>query len=213
MKHKAFTLAEVLIVLGIIGVVAAMTIPVLMSKYRANVAVTRLQKFYTTMQQALAKSEIDNGPMSDWTFATMYSYDENVTFFETYLKKYLNVLKYQKGDYSQLPIKGVQVYLTDGSAFVLDRGWIAFLPNAQKLENNGENAINGRDGFMFYLDDKKKIVALGEGLNRNDLLNKKIVGDDTLGCTLNVHNYQRRCCAALIMHDGWKVADDYPIRF
>lgn len=208
MKQKAFTLAEVLIVLGIIGVVAAMTIPVLMSKYRANVAVTRLQKFYSTMQQALAKSEIDNNePMSDWTFATMYNYDENMTFFETYLKKYLNVLKYKDGDYNPLPIKGVQVYLSDGSAFVLDNFWIAFLPNAQKLENDAMKALNGRDGFIFWLDKKKKIIPAGYGYDRSALLNKYDA------CNLKVENDIRRSCAALIMLDGWKVADDYPIKF
>ena len=34
-KNSAFTLAEVLITLGIIGVVAAMTIPTLISKYQS----------------------------------------------------------------------------------------------------------------------------------------------------------------------------------
>jgi len=34
LKKCAFTLAEVLITLGIIGVVAAMTLPVVVSKYR-----------------------------------------------------------------------------------------------------------------------------------------------------------------------------------
>ena len=33
-KHQAFTLAEVLITLGIIGVVAAITIPLLVNNYR-----------------------------------------------------------------------------------------------------------------------------------------------------------------------------------
>lgn len=37
MKKIAFTLAEVLITLGIIGVVAAMTMPVLISNYRESV--------------------------------------------------------------------------------------------------------------------------------------------------------------------------------
>lgn len=35
--NKAFTLAEVLITLGIIGIVAAMTLPTVLSKYREQV--------------------------------------------------------------------------------------------------------------------------------------------------------------------------------
>ncbi len=41
---KAFTLAEVLITLGIIGVVAAMTLPSLVGNYKKKVTVTRLKK-------------------------------------------------------------------------------------------------------------------------------------------------------------------------
>lgn len=41
----AFTLAEVLITLGIIGVVAALTLPNLIADYRASVVETRLKNF------------------------------------------------------------------------------------------------------------------------------------------------------------------------
>lgn len=57
---KAFTLAEVLITLGIIGVVAAMTLPTLINSYKKQQTVTHLQKVYTSLNQALrlARSEI-----------------------------------------------------------------------------------------------------------------------------------------------------------
>lgn len=56
----AFTLAEVLITLGIIGVVAALTIPSLMTKYHRMTVETKLKKFYSTMNQAIKLSEEDN---------------------------------------------------------------------------------------------------------------------------------------------------------
>ena len=43
MINKAFTLAEVLITLGIIGVVAAMTLPAVVNKYRKVVFVNRIK--------------------------------------------------------------------------------------------------------------------------------------------------------------------------
>jgi len=57
----AFTLAEVLIVLGIIGVVAEMTIPTLVSSTQEKVEVTGLLKFSSTLQQAVMmwKSDIE----------------------------------------------------------------------------------------------------------------------------------------------------------
>lgn len=46
---KAFTLAEVLITLGIIGIVAAMTLPALMADYRAKELEVRFKKAYSTI--------------------------------------------------------------------------------------------------------------------------------------------------------------------
>lgn len=55
MKIKAFTLAEVLITLGIIGIVAAMTLPIIVGKYQERVLVTAAQKAYSIMSNALTK--------------------------------------------------------------------------------------------------------------------------------------------------------------
>jgi prepilin-type N-terminal cleavage/methylation domain-containing protein len=50
---KAFTLAEVLITLGIIGVVAAITIPNLISTYNKKVVETKLKEDYSLLQQVI----------------------------------------------------------------------------------------------------------------------------------------------------------------
>ena len=51
-KKIAFTLAEVLITLGIIGVVAAMTIPTLIADYQEKVTVTKFKWVYSTLANA-----------------------------------------------------------------------------------------------------------------------------------------------------------------
>ena len=48
-KKYGFTLAEVLITLGVIGVVAAMTVPNMVTKYKNNVVLTTLKKQYADM--------------------------------------------------------------------------------------------------------------------------------------------------------------------
>lgn len=69
LKNKtAFTLAEVLITLGIIGIVAALTLPALNQHYKRQEVETRLQKFYSTMNQALKQSELDNGDFTTWEY-------------------------------------------------------------------------------------------------------------------------------------------------
>ena len=52
-RKAAFTLAEVLITLGIIGVVAAMTLPGLMGRYREVVMVNKLKRAYAEIVNAM----------------------------------------------------------------------------------------------------------------------------------------------------------------
>ncbi len=59
-KKTAFTLAEVLITLGIIGVVAAITIPNLISNYKAKILRTQFLKTYSTIAQAIKLMENDD---------------------------------------------------------------------------------------------------------------------------------------------------------
>ena len=65
-RKAAFTLAEVLITLGIIRIVAAMTLPALMANGRKQETVARLKKFNSMMLQAILLSENDNGPYEYW---------------------------------------------------------------------------------------------------------------------------------------------------
>lgn len=58
---KGFTLAEVLITLGIIGVVAAMTIPTVISNAQNAQLASGLKKFYSVISQATASIKSDNG--------------------------------------------------------------------------------------------------------------------------------------------------------
>ena len=60
-RKSAFTLAEVLITLGIIGVVAAMTLPALINKTQHQELQTGLKKNYTVLQQALLRAQLDTG--------------------------------------------------------------------------------------------------------------------------------------------------------
>lgn len=61
MKKNAFTLAEVLITLGIIGVVAAMTLPTLIQNYQKQVYVNGLKKAISTSQNMLKQMQADEG--------------------------------------------------------------------------------------------------------------------------------------------------------
>ena len=82
---KAFTLAEVLVTLGIIGVVSAMTVPTLMQNYQRKVYVTQLHKFYNELSQALLQYQTDKNAVN-LSEAGLNSVDSVSNFFKTYFK-------------------------------------------------------------------------------------------------------------------------------
>ena len=61
MDNKAFTLAEVLITLGIIGVVAALTLPAVKNKAEQYIRKQQLKKVYSALSNALSRSFTENG--------------------------------------------------------------------------------------------------------------------------------------------------------
>ena len=63
---RAFTLAEVLITLGIIGVVAAITIPTVVAKYQKEETVVKLKKTYSVVNHAILQSIVENDDYSNW---------------------------------------------------------------------------------------------------------------------------------------------------
>ena len=65
-KKVAFTLAEVLITLGIIGVVAAMTIPNLIQNNFEKRAISQLRETQSIISQAMRMSEEEYGDVEGW---------------------------------------------------------------------------------------------------------------------------------------------------
>lgn len=64
-RKIAFTLAEVLITLGIIGVVAAMTLPSLITNYQEKQRVSQLKKVYSALSQAFVSALQENGTVDE----------------------------------------------------------------------------------------------------------------------------------------------------
>ena len=66
-KKAAFTLAEVLITLGIIGVVAALTLPTVINKAQSMILKNQFKKAYSTFYNAMKLVQVQNGaPMACW---------------------------------------------------------------------------------------------------------------------------------------------------
>lgn len=74
-----FTLAEVLITLGIIGVVAAMTIPNLIANYKAHQLSSRFLESYSIIQQVFKQMEADDISLLPTDYSTG-------SYYKTFMK-------------------------------------------------------------------------------------------------------------------------------
>ncbi|MBQ8459498.1 type II secretion system protein [bacterium] len=83
-KKSAFTLAEVLITLGIIGVVSAMTIPTLMTKIQEKTTYNKLKATYAILNQAHKLAVAENGSAEGWDIGTEDSADGARKLYEIY---------------------------------------------------------------------------------------------------------------------------------
>ena len=91
-KIKCFTLAEVLITLSILGVVAAILIPNTIQKITDRQTVTALKKAYATIDHVLELAQVIEGKETTWTYPSASNWDkkENKIFLNDKLSKYLN---------------------------------------------------------------------------------------------------------------------------
>ena len=89
-RNFAFTLAEVLVSLGIIGVVAAITLPVLIQNYQKQATATSLKKAYSELNQVLQRSMVDNGDIKTWNNSFEFGVDN---WAKTYIEPYIKVEK------------------------------------------------------------------------------------------------------------------------
>lgn len=230
-----FTLAEVLITLGIIGIVAAMTLPVLIQHQRKTVVETRLAKFYSVMNQAVLQSEIDNGPKEYWPDIG-HGFEENEDgdangisipekWFNKYIKPYLKLTRVDvdKDD------GYILAYFPDGSVMLFETNAIIFYPEAKsyakliKDEESGKSKIDykgsGTKAFDFAFwpssDESCKKYHKNKGVEPYkycwDGTREKLLNRPDTGCKKDA-THEPAYCAALIQLNGWKIPKDYPFK-
>lgn len=202
--NRAFTLAEVLITLGIIGVVAAMTMPALVAEHQKKVAATRLEKFYSIMSQAVIRWEAEEGIIpEDFKFdsSIVLNGENSKEWFEGTIGKYVQHESI-KNDYGTGYYFDVK--LNDGSGFVAyveATSTMNFFYCTQYKYCELEN-YDGRRTFLFTLRNGKFMTSQHHQNN--------MTREELLSSCKNAQKPHRHACTRLIQVDGWRIAKDYP---
>ncbi len=238
-RLSAFTLAEVLITLAIIGVVAALTIPTVVRNYQKTQTLTQLKKVYSALSNTTNLAIAEHGPIATWDIpqdssgVAQSSKDFSNKFLIPYLKvskncenqntgscefewNYLN--KNKKGKFGA---ETVRFYLNDGalisaqtSNYINPETGNRSTTVIVNIDVNGQKKPNtyGKDifRFMYYIYYE----------SGNDIRNGKFLPfcsqcDRSYVLTAD---YEYACnknnggvwCARAIMLDGWQIKDDYP---
>ena len=216
---KGFTLAEVLITLGIIGVVAAITMPVITKSYRKQVIETSLQKFYTNMNQALKLSSLKHGEYSEWEFPNdSTSVEQLRDWYNTYLKDYLKTVKNTDGAYRNNGSAVYNVYFADGTVVGININGhdYYFCLNAKALDEyvaSGESKGRGSKCFVFGFYPSKTAYS-AKPCVRENYVGKGIepyINYENTDCSLK--DYYKLSPSKTIQMNGWKIPDNYALKY
>ena len=239
-KKAAFTLAEILITLGIIGIVAAMTIPTLVSNYQKKQTVTKLQKAYSTLSNMTLMLHADNSYDS---LSGEVNAEKTKQFFNDYVLryfkspvispngvcmfseaqsgcvayKYLNNTAYNESIFTSYGLGRIYLTSNEGvSYYFYNIHWV--------LETDEYGNIVSQ--HAEYSSSPKVLVDLN-GTKQPNVLGKDIFyfnsdfknGIVKFNCTESSIDFINQncsssglgtCCGEKIRRDGWQIKDDYP---
>ncbi len=222
-----------LITLGIIGIVAALTLPALILKHNKQITETALKKFYTTFNQAILLSINENGPVEYWDYhvnnikdgdgESINRCDDIDTAFQKYLVPYMKIVE-KKEAKDSLGNRMLLYFLADGSAFAYfyqENREVFFYPkNAEKcIEKYPEGMGSCCFEFTFYPYRRSDLTDFQHGnwqyhyrKGLEPSLYKWNGEEDGLysGMYHSCLDGNGAYCTAIIARNGWKIPANYP---
>ncbi len=217
MKHLAFTLAEVLITLGIIGVVAALTIPMSLSKYNEVVNMNKLKKQVAFLERMLQNIHIETGSIPD-TYALCHSLPaggDNMS--KCFINQMIqfgglnpNMVKYQ-AKWGIGP-HAFRLLFPDSSYIavqIINTAYVVYL-----FDLNGEKGPNlgGIDRFAIHYYPYVK--------NYGNAVYKTLIHDlvplkapNRANIIAQCKNHSDQACIQLLLDNNFKPPKDYPLKF
>ena len=213
-RKIAFTLAEVLITLGIIGVVAAMTMPSLITNYKIKETVSKLKKVNTTFNNAFLQAKEENGEISDWGLSNStldtdtddgsiansnYGRDKFLEILSRHLKT-ISMCKYSDNSCEVYRPTNLQGDIDNSDSYsnrlVLADGTIIghlYLNNTACNTNWGSGALSQSCGsFKVDLNGSKKPNMYGKDIFQFDITVNGIVPSG-IATDISGNNFEESC--------------------
>ena len=173
-KNLAFTLAEVLIVIGIIGVVAALTLPNLNHATGDKERVTKVKKIYSSLTEAFDRAQVIYGDYDTW-FNDLTTQAEKNNRFEKRMTEFIKISKdcglaSGEGCFSSADFKTLDGFQVPASSYdsasyskaiTADGMSLAFNYEYITVDIDGPNKGANRTGydlFEFAIDTDKNIL-------------------------------------------------------
>ena len=235
-NNKAFTPAEVLITLGIIGIIAAMTLPSLIQKQQKKMAANQLKVMYSKLYNAIKMAEVHEGEAKYWQY-----FDENLSVSDNswnwanrYLVPYFKKLNVYR-DSRLHGCKNITYKKIDGT--VRDcNSVISFCETCGAASMGNMTQIHLVDGTIVIVMVRKTSTdtQVEIDIDTNGYKGPNTWGKDIFRLQMDSQTQYRllggpyygikrdtalrQCinekgvfsCAAVIMGDGWEIKDDYP---
>ncbi len=158
-KRFGFTLAEVLITLGIIGVVAAMTMPTLMNSTNGAQYKTAYKKALSVLSQAVVLNvALDDYDLSQTTSTTT---NDNASLYNLFNNR-MNVVKTDGNAYTATPTSSnvkfgdktsnYTLYFNDGITFTFPKN-ASNCTEGNATTNAADNGTDGTPGYCYGVID------------------------------------------------------------
>lgn len=219
-----------MITLGIIGVVAAISIPNLIANAQKKATAMKVKGFYSKINQAVKLAVVDHDAPEGWEYPSSGSYTEMKNFLNTYFTPYIHLTACRSYPLSYVA-GAVACAMNDGGGiligsvdgldiyYVTDFNWLikakeqgkdfrkdirrSFAFSMQKIVNDGTMGTSKNQSVAAYNKNFVYPYQMNWKGTREDLLNST-----KYGCNRNA-TYPSYC-AKLIQDSGWDVPNDYP---
>lgn len=205
-KQLGFTLAEVLVTLGIICVVAALTMPTLITNYQKKETTTKLKYVRSLLTQAthMRDNDIILGNFKEMEDIPPLSPDDTIKYYNTYWKPYIKTIKTEKkekGIIAELA-NGTGIYIikhpcsggkVTGCMYLIYCTQYKYCKNIDEANVAFKNTLNTRNKFMFWYNGKTPADFHGTRTEEIEACKKD-------------YYY----CSNIIEKDGWEIKADYP---